>query len=139
VVHGGAGTDTIFGRAGDDFLYGESGVDYLYGEAGKDGLLGGADNDWLSGGAGGDIINGGEGLDTILADGGDDLIISGNFSHANNMTELLAIQAIWTSTQPFTTRISSLASKVISTTVTSDGKFDWVYTGAGRDWAVDYA
>jgi hypothetical protein len=139
VIRGGAGSDFVFGRAGNDFIYGEAGADYLYGEAGKDVLLGGLDNDWLSGGADGDILNGGEGLDTILGDGGDDLIISGNFSLANNMTELLAIQAIWTSSQPFSTRITSLANKINSTTVTSDGKFDWVYTGLGRDWAVDYA
>ncbi len=139
VIHGGIGSDIIFGRAGNDFLYGDAGADFLYGEAGKDVLIGAQDNDWLSGGAEGDIINGGEGLDTILGDGGDDLIISGNFSDANNMTELHAIQAIWTSSQPFNTRITSLAGKINSTTVTSDGKFDWVYTGAGRDWAVDYA
>ncbi|WP_254509452.1 beta strand repeat-containing protein [Anatilimnocola floriformis] len=139
VLHGGAGNDFIFARGGNDFVYGDAGVDYLYGEAGNDVILGGAGNDWISGGEGADILNGGEGLDTIFGDGGDDLIISGNFSLATNTSELLAIQAIWTSSQPFNTRITNLASKVNSTTVTSDGKFDWVYTGAGRDWVVDYA
>ena len=139
ILRGGDGSDFIYGRGGDDFIYGDAGKDYLFGEAGKDVIIGGLDDDWISGGTDADILNGGGGTDTIFGDSGDDLIISGNFSLAGNMTELLALQATWTSTQPFNTRIANLATKVNSTTVTSDGKIDWVYTGTGRDWAVDYA
>jgi len=52
---------------------------------------------------------------------------------------LQAIQALWTSNQPFATRISRLAGDINSSTVTSDGKVDWVYGNQGRDWMVDYA
>jgi Ca2+-binding RTX toxin-like protein len=44
-IHGGIGSDTLFGDAGDDELHGDAGDDELFGGGGTDALDGGADND----------------------------------------------------------------------------------------------
>jgi Ca2+-binding RTX toxin-like protein len=139
VINAGAGFDMVFGRDGNDFVFGEAGIDFLYGEGGNDVLIGGAGIDTLSGGKGNDILNGGGDLDILQGDNGDDLLLGGNFTHATSLGELQAIQAIWTASHPFATRISNLASRINPQTVTSDNQLDWIYAGAGRDWVVDYS
>ncbi|WP_425614262.1 DNRLRE domain-containing protein [Anatilimnocola sp. NA78] len=139
LIDGGTGDDIIWGRGGNDIILGDAGRDYLYGEADNDVLMGGTDDDYLLGGAGADILNGGGGLDRLFGLEGDDLLIGGVLSQGNDVASLQAIQALWTSNQPFATRISSLAGDINSSTVTSDGKVDWVYGNQGRDWMVDYA
>jgi Ca2+-binding RTX toxin-like protein len=139
LINAGAGFDIVFGRDGNDFLFGEAGVDFLYGEGGNDVLIGGAGTDTLSGGLGADILNGGGDFDILTGDNGDDLLIGGNFTHATSLVELHAIQAIWTANNPFATRITNLSSHINAQTVTGDSKSDWIFTGAGRDWVVDYA
>lgn len=72
----GGHADVLHGGAGSDWLFGEGGQDQLHGGSGTDVLFGGGESDWLVGGAGADVITGDDGVNTG-ADYGHDLIEGG--------------------------------------------------------------
>jgi Ca2+-binding RTX toxin-like protein len=55
VIHGGSGSDTLYGSDHDDQLYGDDGEDYIYGRDGNDEIYW-ATNDHVDGGNGHDIL-----------------------------------------------------------------------------------
>ncbi|HZL86769.1 MAG TPA: TIGR03118 family protein [Pirellulaceae bacterium] len=124
IADGGAGDDLLGGGRGNDILLGGAGVDLLLGFAGRDVLIGGAEADVLLGGT------------------GDDLLIGGSTAHDTSTAALLQILAEWTSTDPYSVRVSKLRTgdgglpKLDSTTVQDDGAIDTLVGAADRDWFV---
>jgi len=135
--------DDVFalkGYAGPAILDGGAGNDRLSGGGGNDILLGGTGEDVLRGGGGRDILIGGEGSDRLRGRSGDDLLIAGATAYDNQPSALLQIQAEWTSTDPYLTRIEKLRSgasglpKLDATTVLDDGAVDILRGNRGLDW-----
>jgi uncharacterized protein (TIGR03118 family) len=137
-----AGDDAfaLKGYAGPAILDGGAGNDRLSGGGGGDILLGGTGEDVLLGGGGPDILIGGEGSDRLRGRSGDDLLIAGATVYDNQTSALLQIQAEWTSTDPYSTRIEKLRSgasglpKLDVTTVPDDGVIDILRGNGGLDW-----
>lgn len=75
---GGDGQDLLNGRDGDDTLNGGDGGDIINGEVGDDVVNGGSSGDTINGGSGDDTISGQSGSDSILGDTNDDVIDGGS-------------------------------------------------------------
>ena len=71
-IHGGDGSDRLYGQGGDDLIHGDGGSDRVYGQAGDDALHGDAGNDYLYGGTGDDDLDGGADRDRLYGQDGDD-------------------------------------------------------------------
>lgn len=74
-VHGGSGSDSIWGNEVANVLRGGGGQDYLRGGDGGDLLEGGADFDDLHGNLGADTVRGGEGGDWVVGGQGADVLL----------------------------------------------------------------
>jgi len=137
-----AGDDlfALKGYTGPAILDGGAGNDRLGGGGGNDILLGGTGEAVLLGRGGRDILIGGEGSDRLRGRSGDDLLIAGATVYDNQTSALLQIQAEWTSTDPYRTRIEKLRSgasglpKLDATTVLDDGVVDILRGNRGLDW-----
>ena len=118
---GGSKNDTLIGNGLDNLLLGGAGNDTIRGGNGKDVLLGGAGNDVLEGGD------------------AEDLLISGTTSFDANYSNLRIIQAAWSSSDPYQTRVNNLRAGVsgvaltAKTTVINSGT-DSLRGDSGRDW-----
>jgi len=84
LLHGGAGSDWLYGEGGDDTLIGGSGIDYLYGDRGaptsvhgRDVLMGGTGNDFLFGGGDNDTLSGEDNNDQLQGEDGNDALYGG--------------------------------------------------------------
>jgi Ca2+-binding RTX toxin-like protein len=135
-IYAGEGSDSVVGGSGDDLIFGEAGYDSLSGGGGDDIISGGADADYLYGGVGNDILLGGGGSDWLFGDGGDDILIGSN--GPTSTTNLLAIQAIWSTPLTLNQRAAALSGQLNSTTVTDDGVADYIYGFGGSDWQLDF-
>jgi uncharacterized protein (TIGR03118 family) len=137
-----AGNDVfvVKGYTGPAILEGGAGNDRLEGGDGNDILLGGTGDDVLVGRGGRDILIGGEGSDHLRGGSGDDVLIAGATAYDDQIQVLLQIQAEWTSTDPYPTRIEKLRSgegglpKLDATTVLDDGVVDILHGNRGLDW-----
>ncbi|HEV2293640.1 MAG TPA: hypothetical protein VGR35_07280 [Tepidisphaeraceae bacterium] len=76
-LRGGHGNDTVLGGNGSDSLHGGDGDDGLLGDAGEDTLIGANGNDVLRGHRGSDILYGEAGNDTLHGDEGGDYLEGG--------------------------------------------------------------
>jgi hypothetical protein len=100
----GAVSAALLGGSGNDTLSTTS--------SGNSILVGNGGNDTLSDtGSGYNILIGGAGLDTITGDG-NDIIISGYTNYDNNLAALDAILAEWSSSDPYSTRITKIMNGV---------------------------
>jgi len=148
-VYGGEGNDTIDTGGGNDLAYGEAGDDILLGgdgaEGGDDQLFGGEGRDILvaDGGKNRQYFNPG-GSDLLDGGGGEDLLIAGHYI-PNAPGDLLAIRNVWTSADPFSTRVSTINSTYFQTGVNlynddldvAPGTLaDQVLGGADQDWLL---
>jgi uncharacterized delta-60 repeat protein len=147
VVYGQAGDDDI--RVSEDIrlpavLFGGDGNDRLQAGSGPTVLVGGDGNDTLIGGSGRDVLIGGAGADSLSGGGGDDILIAGTTAFDANLLALCAIEAEWTSTNNYVTRISHLqgtnpgglngAYLLTTATVSDDGAADVLLGQGGTDW-----
>ena len=71
-------------------------------------LIGGGGHDTLTGGSGWNILIGGSRQSTLTSGKNDDLLIGGTRAFDNNVAALNAIMREWSSTTPFTTRVTHL-------------------------------
>jgi uncharacterized delta-60 repeat protein len=154
----------VYGLAGDDdmqvsgsitvplWLYGGDGNDRLNGGNAPNVLLGGAGNDTITGGSGRDLVIGGAGADQIVGNGGDDLMIGGTTVFDGNDAALAAIDAEWTSSHDFATRIANLSGVssnpgfagrlngnyflIPLQTAFADGAVDTLTGSSGADWYI---
>jgi uncharacterized repeat protein (TIGR01451 family) len=139
---GGDGNDFLYGGIGHDQLFGQAGNDQLFGENGNDVLVGGVGDDKLFGGIGRDILIGGDGHDLLFGEAHDDILISGSTADDENVDALTAIQAEWTSSNSYTTRVNNLrngggangAFTLDDTTVIDDSVSDTLFGNGGLDW-----
>jgi streptogramin lyase len=142
VLLGGDNNDFLFGGTGNDQLFGQAGNDQLFGENGNDIIVGGDGNDKLFGGNGRDLLIGGDGSDQLFGETGDDILVSGSTANDENQEALAAIEAEWTSSNNYATRVSNITSgggangsfTLDDTTVIDDGLVDLLYGGGGSDW-----
>ncbi|WP_425618134.1 beta strand repeat-containing protein [Anatilimnocola sp. NA78] len=137
-VYGDSGIDSIVGGVGDDYLDGGEGGGSISGGAGNDVLIGGSGSDTLSGDGGRDVLIGGLGLDTLIGGADEDLEIGGSLVDSSG-ANIRSIMQLWKATQPFETRVTSLATKINASKVLDDGVADYVYGSGERDWLVDFA
>lgn len=91
--------ENVIGTPYDDQITGNS-ADNL--------LVGGGGNDVLNGQAGRDILIGGNGADRLNGSSGEDILIGGFTDFDNNLTALLAIQAEWSSSRDYLTRVNNI-------------------------------
>ena len=123
-IYGGDGNDLIAGGKGDDFIDGGNGIDFIFGGQGRDILVGGLGNDLVSG------------------DQHEDIVIGG--AYAGSRADVAAIQAEWSSSHSFSTRINHLmnggglnGSAVLNnTTISDDNDLDILLGLQGRDWLI---
>ncbi len=102
--HGGDGADVLVGGVGNDTLIGGLGHDILLGgTAASDG------GDLLQGGEGRDLLFGHLGADLLQGGNGEDLLVSDRISFADLPAAVFAIQAEWTSTRDYATRVANLS------------------------------
>jgi PKD domain/RTX calcium-binding nonapeptide repeat (4 copies) len=152
VVYGQDGNDDLQvdgGIANAAWLYGGAGNDRLKGGGGDDALLGGAGDDLLVGGNGRDFMDGGVGADRLVGNAGDDILLAGSTAFEDNELALRSIQAEWTSTRDYATRVANLQGTgsgprnsggffltVDGPTATAfdDGAEDILTGSAGADW-----
>ena len=92
------------GGRGDDMIIGSDGHETIFGGSGYDIIAAGGGNDVIDGGSGADIIYAGAGNDTVVfdnldtvvdgGDGFDAIILSGEFSGHQNLTEIQNFEAV---------------------------------------------
>jgi Ca2+-binding RTX toxin-like protein len=142
VLLGGDNNDFLFGGIGNDQLFGQAGNDQLFGENGNDIVIGGDGNDKLFGGNGRDLLIGGDGSDQLFGEAGDDILVAGSTTYDETQDALAAIEAEWTSSNTYATRVNNLLNgggangsfTLDDTNVIDDGLVDILYGGSGTDW-----
>jgi Ca2+-binding RTX toxin-like protein len=148
-LYGGDGDDTLYGGSGDDVIFGEAGTNALYGDAGNNVLVGGSGSDSLTAGSGRNVLIGGAGQDTLKGSSADDILIGGTTLYDQNLGDLLAILAEWSSTKlKAAQRVSNLQAGIAGTSgtikltkgegVIDDGVADSLYSGSGSDWYLSF-
>ncbi len=137
VILGGSGNDILFGAGGDDVLLGGAGNDDLFGGVGNDILVGGDGNDMLNGGAGRDVLIGSQNDDFLNGGTGEDVLIGGVTVHDDNVAALDAVMAIWSSSDSYNARVTTLTGSggllEAGVSVFDDDDHDVLVGGAGRD------
>jgi Ca2+-binding RTX toxin-like protein len=152
VVYGGDGNDdlTVDGSIGNSaWLHGGGGNDRIKGGGGDDVLLGGEGADLLVGGNNRDLMIGGSGADRLVGNAGDDILLAGFTAFDFNDLALHSIQAEWTSTRDYATRVANIQGTGSgprnngnyfftvdgpSATAFDDGAEDLLTGSAGTDW-----
>jgi Ca2+-binding RTX toxin-like protein len=145
-----------FGLAGDDVitvdkkirlpaeLDGGEGNDRLTGARGPNVLVGGRGDDRLTGSSGRDLLICGWGADRLKGSSGDDLLIGGSTPYDDDAAALHDIAAVWTSAQPFASRVAALQDSTRprylkkGETVLDDQAVDALFGRPGMDWLVDF-
>ncbi|MCX7396252.1 MAG: calcium-binding protein, partial [Planctomycetales bacterium] len=124
-IVGGSGHDTLTGNAQANILVGNSGGDTLNGSGGRD------------------IVIGGLGLDTLNGGNEEDILIAGRTTSDSSLTGLAALGTVWTSADPYATRVNGLRAGVGSPSVSLKAKVnvlndvgedDLLIGGADSDW-----
>jgi virginiamycin B lyase len=149
-VHSPTGGIVVYAQGGNDeveiagsisrsaWLFGGAGADRLKGGAGHDVLMGDAGDDLLVGSAGRDLLTGGQGADRVVGNADDDILIAGYTLFDDDLDELCDIMEVWTSTQSYAERTTTLMDRFItegdSATVFDDGSHDVLTGSAGQDW-----
>jgi Ca2+-binding RTX toxin-like protein len=113
-IVGGSGHDTLTGNAQANILVGNSGGDTLNGSGGRD------------------IVIGGLGLDTLNGGNEEDILIAGRTTSDSSLTGLAALGTVWTSADPYATRVNGLRAGVGSPSVSLKAKVN-VLNDAGDD------
>jgi Ca2+-binding RTX toxin-like protein len=113
--------------------------DTINGNAANNLLVGGGGDDQLSGHQGRDILIGGAGADRLIGGADEDILIGGTTAFDSILTALLAIQAEWSSSRSYATRVANLRGP--GTEPRLNGDFFLKASGAGQtvfnDAAVD--
>jgi Ca2+-binding RTX toxin-like protein len=124
--------------------------DHINGNAADNVLVGGGGNDFLDGQGGRDILIGGTGEDHLIGSAGEDILIGGTTDFDTDAAALAAIQAEWSSSRDYLTRVNNIrgitdvgprlnGSYVLTTTgpnatVHDDGSVDKLTGSQDNDW-----
>src|SRR5215212_5112651 len=83
-LHGGEGSNNIYGYKGNDVMFGRDGNDRMYGASGDDVMFGDSDYDNLYGSTGKDRMYGGDDSDFYNGYGNDDVMVDLANKYSNN-------------------------------------------------------